>query len=111
MRIGERIRVLRLGKGWSISELAEKANVAKSYISSMERDKQNNPSIHMLEKVADALEVPVDAILHNKPEREPKEPLNDEWLALVLEAMASGVTKEQFRDYLEFNKWKKIQSK
>ncbi|MDF2716869.1 MAG: sinR, partial [Paenibacillus sp.] len=44
--IGERIRVLRLGKGWSISELADKANVAKSYISSMERDIQKNPSIH-----------------------------------------------------------------
>jgi len=108
--IGERIRVLRLGKGWSISELAEKANVAKSYISNIERDIQKNPSIHMLEKVADALEVPVDAILH-KPEIRPKEPLSDEWLELVREAMASGVTKEQFREYLEFTKWKRDQSK
>ncbi|TNJ55424.1 helix-turn-helix domain-containing protein [Paenibacillus hemerocallicola] len=108
--IGERIRVLRLGKGWSISELADKANVAKSYISSMERDIQKNPSIHMLEKVAEALEVPVDAIL-NDPERGPKERLNDEWLELVREAMASGVTKEQFREYLEFNRWKRTNNK
>lgn len=108
--IGERIRVLRLGKGWSISELADKANVAKSYISSMERDIQKNPSIHMLEKVAEALEVPVDAILH-APEREPKERLNDDWLELVREAMASGVTKEQFREYLEFNRWKRTHNK
>lgn len=103
--IGERIRDLRLGKGWSISELAEKARVAKSYLSNLERDIQKNPSVHMLEKVAGALEVPVDAILQT-PARQTQEKLNDEWLELVREAMESGVTKQQFREYLEFTKWK-----
>ncbi|GAA3411369.1 helix-turn-helix domain-containing protein [Paenibacillus hodogayensis] len=106
--IGERIRDLRLSKGWSITELAGKAQVAKSYLSNIERDIQKNPSIHMLERVADALEVSVDVILQGPAE--PKEQLNEEWLELVREAMDSGVTKQQFREYLEFTKWK-LQSK
>src|SRR5699024_11234163 len=36
--IGERIKKLRQEKNMSISELAEKANVAKSYLSSIERN-------------------------------------------------------------------------
>lgn len=41
--IGERIKRLRLQKGISLTELAEKAGVAKSYISSIERNLQKNP--------------------------------------------------------------------
>ncbi|MBD2798676.1 helix-turn-helix transcriptional regulator, partial [Xenorhabdus sp. 18] len=46
--IGERIKRLRLQKGISLTELAEKAGVAKSYISSIERNLQKNPSIQFL---------------------------------------------------------------
>ena len=48
--IGERIKRLRLQKGISLTELAEKAGVAKSYISSIERNLQKNPSIQFLER-------------------------------------------------------------
>ncbi len=41
--IGERIKRLRLQKGISLTELAEKAGVAKSYISSIERNLQKKP--------------------------------------------------------------------
>ena len=43
--IGERIKRLRLQKGISLTELAEKAGVAKSYISSIERNLQNGSKI------------------------------------------------------------------
>lgn len=104
--IGMRIRLLRIEKGWSISELAENAQVAKSYLSNIERGVQENPSIHLLEKVSAALQVSLDDLLHS-PDDKADQRLDSQWLELVREAMESGVTKEQFREFLEFNKWKR----
>ena len=54
--IGQRIKQYRNEKGYSLSELAEKAGVAKSYLSSIERNLQTNPSIQFLEKVSAVLD-------------------------------------------------------
>lgn len=35
--------------------------------------------------------------------------LDSEWTQLVKDAMSSGVSKEQFREFLEFTKWKQDQ--
>ncbi|OXM82832.1 helix-turn-helix domain-containing protein [Paenibacillus rigui] len=102
--IGKKVKELRLAQGLSLSELAEKAGVAKSYLSSMERDLRSNPSIHFLEKISHVLGVPVETFLHNTTT--PQEQLDEEWLQLVREAMASGISKEQFAEFLEFNKWR-----
>ncbi|MFC0216477.1 helix-turn-helix domain-containing protein [Paenibacillus chartarius] len=104
--IGKRIRELREQKRMSLSELAAKADVAKSYLSNMERDIQKNPSIQFIEKIAAALDVSMDLILHGEEQGEAPEELDQQWQELVREAMSSGVTKEQFREFLEFNKWK-----
>ncbi|TMV49442.1 helix-turn-helix domain-containing protein [Paenibacillus mesophilus] len=102
--IGKRVKELRLTKGLSLSELAEKAGVAKSYLSSIERDIQTNPSIHLLEKICAVLEVPIEAFLNDK--KTTAQELDAEWIELVREAMASGISKEQFLEFLEFNKWR-----
>jgi XRE family transcriptional regulator of biofilm formation len=102
--IGERIKRLRLQRGISLTELAEKAGVAKSYISSIERNLQQNPSIQFLEKIAHVLRVPIDSLLHDHLLEE--KDLDSEWMQLIKEAMASGISKEQFREFLEFNKWR-----
>ena len=83
--------------------LAEKAGVAKSYISSLERDLQTNPSIQFLEKISRALDIPMDTLLHGDYA---KGSLDSEWLEIVEEAMKSGVSKEQFKDFIEFTKWR-----
>ena len=36
--------------------------------------------------------------------------LDSEWTQLVKDAMSSGVSKEQFREFLEFTKWKQDQN-
>lgn len=100
--IGKRVQQLRLAKGMSLTELADRAGVAKSYLSSIERDLQSNPSIQFLEKVGNVLGVSVDQFLHPAEE----EHLDSEWSELVREAMSSGISKEQFREFLEFNKWR-----
>ncbi len=101
--IGERVKKLRQEKRMSLSELAEQAGVAKSYLSSLERNLQTNPSIQFLEKIAAVLNVPVDHLIHEQAD---KENMDSDWVNLVKEAMESGISKDQFREFLEFNKWR-----
>lgn len=107
--IGEKIKQLRQNKKMSISELAEKAGVAKSYLSSIERGLQTNPSIQFIEKISVVLEISVNDLVR-EDDVPTAEELDDDWLKIVQEAMESGVTKEQFRDFLEFNKWRNKQN-
>lgn len=106
--IGEKIKYLRQEKKMSLSELAERASVAKSYLSSIERNLQTNPSIQFIEKISTVLDVSVNDLIQ-EDNSEQIESLDDEWLHIVQEAMNSGVTKEQFREYLAFNKWRNKQ--
>ncbi|MCM3217367.1 MULTISPECIES: helix-turn-helix domain-containing protein [Niallia] len=106
--IGDRVKKLRLEKRMSLSELAEQAGVAKSYLSSLERNLQSNPSIQFLEKIASVFNVPVDHLIN---EQQNKDDLDTEWLKIVKEAMDSGVSKAEFREFLEYNKWRIEQKK
>nr|WP_286168704.1 helix-turn-helix domain-containing protein [Roseburia sp. 1XD42-34] len=103
--IGDRIKKLRKDKNMSISELAEKAGVAKSYLSSIERGIQKNPSIQFMEKISYVLGTSINELLREDRSMS-AEQLDEEWLDIVKEAMESGVTKEQFKEFLEFNKWR-----
>jgi len=103
--IGPRIKKYRTQKNLSLSELAERAGVAKSYLSSIERNLQSNPSVQFLEKVSSVLGVSVNTLLNEQNETDPEE-LDLEWTKLVQDAMKSGVSKEQFKEFLEFNKWR-----
>lgn len=104
--MGERIHHLRLEKGLSLSELADKADVAKSYLSNVERNIQSNPSIQFIEKIADALQAPIHVLLYGELSPTEEEPLDSEWFRLVQEAMASGVSKREFKEFLEYQKWR-----
>ncbi|AWB45861.1 transcriptional regulator [Paenibacillus sp. CAA11] len=102
--LGQRIQRIRMAEGCSLSELAEKSGVAKSYLSNVERNIQSNPSIQFMEKIASALGTSVAFLLYGElPEDEPLDP---EWSSLVKEAMNSGISKQEFKEFLEFQKWK-----
>lgn len=104
--IGQRIKKYRLQKEMSLTELAEKSGVAKSYLSSIERNLQSNPSIQFLEKISSVLAVSVNTLLNDEESDSATEELDSGWTSLVREAMKSGVSKEEFQAFLEFNKWK-----
>ncbi|PPA68982.1 helix-turn-helix domain-containing protein [Jeotgalibacillus proteolyticus] len=104
--IGDRVKTLRKEKKMSLSELAEQAGVAKSYISSLERNLQQNPSIQFLEKIAPVLGVTVNSLLD--PDDNQKN-IDTDWVKLAKSAQESGITKEQFKEFIEFNKWRKNQ--
>ncbi|MBP3666212.1 MAG: helix-turn-helix transcriptional regulator [Clostridia bacterium] len=60
--LNERIRKLRLERGWSQVELAKKLNVTKQSVSNWEND-NIQPSIEMLIKLAKVFAVSTDYLL------------------------------------------------
>lgn len=99
--LGKRIQKLRKEQGLSLTETAERAGIAKSYLSNLERDIQKNPSIQVVEKIAGVLKVPIDKILDDEQATEQNEKIDAEWYELIQEAMNSNVDKQQFREFLE----------
>lgn len=104
--IGERIRKLRTMKGYSLSELAEQAGVSKSYLSYIERDIQKNPSLQFITKIAETLDTDINVLLSENIVEAVK--ADQEWITLLENAINEGMSKEDFRyfrDYIRFKKW------
>ena len=55
--IGNNIYRIRKQRGLTLSELAKKALISKSYLSNIERNLNKNPSIQVMEKIAAVLHV------------------------------------------------------
>lgn len=67
-RIGQRIREIRTGKGIKVKELAERTELTSSHISQIERG-MANPSLGTIEKIAQALDIPLVALFSDVKER------------------------------------------
>tara|TARA_R110002094_G_scaffold57631_2_gene68764 strand:+ start:799 stop:1008 length:210 start_codon:yes stop_codon:yes gene_type:complete len=61
-KFGARLRKLREAQGWSQEELADRAGLHRTYISSVERGVRN-PTITVLAKIAAALGVSLAELL------------------------------------------------
>lgn len=113
--IGKRIQALRKSRGWSLNELSERSGVAKSYLSMIERDKQQNPSIQVLEKLSHVFQIPLVELLPvdvvSTVDSENPYGLDEEWLEIAREAKLSGIDIEEFKQFVEYQRWKKIQDK
>ncbi|MFP3510700.1 helix-turn-helix domain-containing protein [Peribacillus sp. SIMBA_075] len=94
--IGYRVKSLREERKMSISELSTKSGVAKSYISSLERNLQTNPTILVLEKIARILCIKVDALLNEQADKG----MDEEWMAIMQDVMGSGISKEEMREFI-----------
>lgn len=106
--LGEKIKQLRQQRGMSLTELAEKANVSKSYLSTIERDIQKNPSIQFLEKIAEVFGISILDLIRDTDE-ETVQPLDQDWLDLIKEAMDAGIDKKTFKEFLDYQKWRHSQ--
>lgn len=62
MTVGQRIKAIRKERKLTQVQLADKANLSRSYLADIERDRYN-PSLSTLESVAGALGVQVSAIV------------------------------------------------
>jgi len=61
-RLAANLRRLRQSKGWSQEAFAREVGLHRTYVSDLERGARN-PTITVVDKLAEALEVPVGALL------------------------------------------------
>lgn len=109
--IGERIKSLREKKGYSITKLADLAGVSKSYLSYIERNMQNNPSLQVMAKIAAPLDSNIEYLLGEEhlPKIHEDEMLDDEWRIIIKNAVDEGMSKGDFqalKDLIRSNIWK-----
>jgi transcriptional regulator with XRE-family HTH domain len=57
MEIGKRVRAARKGR-YSLRQLAMRADMSHNYINMLEKGQVPNPSVGMIQRLADALDVP-----------------------------------------------------
>lgn len=60
---GERVRRLRREKDWSQDDLADRADIHRTYLSSLERTGARNPTIRVAQRIAAALGVSMGSLL------------------------------------------------
>ena len=68
--VGKKLRAVRQERGFSLRELAAKANVSPSLLSKIENEKAN-PSVGSLHSIADALSLPITYFFPQEDSAEP----------------------------------------
>ena len=96
--LGPKIRELRVASDLSISELANRSGIAKSYLSYIERGLRTNPSIEVLEKLCTALHVDIRAVIQSSAEATQTD-IN--WLSLLYQVQSLGLSEEEIRTMLQ----------
>jgi len=61
-RLGDNVRKLRLDRGWSQEDYADRAGIHRTYVSDIERGARN-PTITVVEKLAKPLGIQPGALL------------------------------------------------
>lgn len=103
--IGNNIFEIRKKRGLTLSELAERADISKSYLSNIERNLNQNPSIHVVKKIASVLNVDMKILLHNDSTHEVQHLPDKELIELINELKVSGIDKKEYMTLIEFIKW------
>jgi XRE family transcriptional regulator, master regulator for biofilm formation len=107
--IGKNIYTIRKKKNYSLTKLAERAQISKSYLSNIERNINTNPSIEVIKRIAIVLDVDLKMLLDTDEIDQPKSQIEGEWLDLIHDLKESGIEKEHIKEYrtlIEFIKWK-----
>ncbi|MFJ5759887.1 helix-turn-helix domain-containing protein [Neobacillus sp. NPDC093182] len=106
--IGRNIYEIRMKKGFTLSELAVRAGISKSYLSNIERNLNQNPSIQVIRKIANVLDVDLKVLVRTGLTEEEQLP-DSEWIDIANELQKLGIQKDQIQDFkqlIEFIKWK-----
>lgn len=91
-----------------MSELSERTGISKSYLSNIERNLKQNPSIHVMEKIALVLKVDLKTLLKIAADVETSQQLDQEWMDFITDLKQSGIDKERIHEFkilIEFMKW------
>ncbi|MBB6622180.1 helix-turn-helix transcriptional regulator [Clostridium gasigenes] len=63
--MGLKLKLKRIEKGIKQYEMAEKLEISRYYLSSLERGISKNPSIELMKKISEILEVSVQELFFN----------------------------------------------
>ncbi|KIL35417.1 transcriptional regulator [Cohnella kolymensis] len=106
--IGHNIYRIRKERGLTLSDLSERTGISKSYLSNIERNLKQNPSIQVMEKIAFVLKVDLKTLLKVTTDNEIKLPFDKEWFDFMAALIETGIDKQQIHQYkilVEFLKW------
>ncbi len=104
--IGRRVKEIRIQKKLSLSQLAERAEIAKSYLSNLERDICINPTIDVVEKLAKALKVH-PAVLLSWEIKELGSGMDDSFSCIKHISTLDSVQLKELRDSIDIVVWKR----
>ena len=102
MTIGERIKKIRIEKGMTQKELAEKCGMFDSALRRIENGKQN-PKKETVEKVAHALNLPVAALLYDTTDEILKDMIN--YLVKEDGILVKAIDDKGNENIISYNEW------
>lgn len=83
-----------------MTNLASKAGISKGHLSNIENH-GSSPSVQVLNKLALALEIPLESIIGHSDNQ-----LDSEWTDLMIQAKNLGISKEEVKSFLAYESWK-----
>jgi transcriptional regulator with XRE-family HTH domain len=105
---GKYISHFRKSQGYTLSQFADRVGISKSYLSNIERELKQNPSIQVMERIAVALNIDLNDLLNNETNEVKAQYLEKEWIDFMNEFIKTGIDKTQIQEYkilVEFIKW------
>lgn len=106
--IGERVKEMRMQKQLSLSELAERTKITKSYLSNIERNISTNPTIDVIQKLASGFKVHPSVLLNWEEDKKELQSTNDS--LTYIKYRINSMDNEQLRelkDYVDVIEWKR----
>lgn len=104
--IGPRIREIRSKKKISLSQLAQRSDVTKSYLSQIERNICTNPSIEFVEKIAAGLNIEPEILVGWDKDKAFGSSDSFAHMQKYLFDMDNEQLKE-LKEYIDFTLWKR----
>lgn len=105
---GDRLKEMRIKKQLSLSELAERTKITKSYLSNIERNISTNPTIDVIQKLASGFKVHPSVLLNWKEDKKESQNTNDslEYIKYRINSMDNEQLRE-LKDYVDVIGWKR----
>ena len=66
MTLGEKITQLRIEHNESLQELADSIGITKAHLWEMEKNRSKNPSLSILQKLANHFKISIDSLVGNE---------------------------------------------
>lgn len=74
MSFAKRLAQLRMSKGMSLQQVADKVGISKAHVWNLEKGQADNPSMELVLKFAELFRVPVADLVGENPDADDQEP-------------------------------------